>query len=96
MSNPNMTNPTSANTNPLSGDNRERAWLIESVRMIDPSQGLDRVGRLLMVDGGDCGYRSRRWRYSGLRQTRIGTGQHLGPRPGRSRHRTGRARPRRR
>ena len=51
MSNPNMTNPTSANTNPLSGDNRERAWLIESVRMIDPSQGLDRVGRLLMVDG---------------------------------------------
>lgn len=30
---------------------RERAWLIESVRMIDPTQGLDRVGRLLMIDG---------------------------------------------
>lgn len=32
-------------------DHRERAWLIESVRMIDPTQGLDRVGRLLMVEG---------------------------------------------
>ncbi len=38
-------------TNSLQGDHRERAWLIESARMIDPSQGLDRVGRLLMIDG---------------------------------------------
>lgn len=28
----------------------ERAWLIENGRIIDPSQNLDRVGRLLMVD----------------------------------------------
>lgn len=42
---------SSGTMNPLSSDNRERAWLIESARMIDPSQGLDRVGRLLMIDG---------------------------------------------
>ncbi|MCC6508662.1 MAG: dihydroorotase [Pirellulaceae bacterium] len=42
-----MSHPASA----LSGEGRERAWLIEGARMIDPSQNLDRVGRLLMVDG---------------------------------------------
>jgi dihydroorotase len=56
-----MTNPTqhghnqngqsSGAANLIGSENRERAWLIESARMIDPSQSLDRVGRLLMVDG---------------------------------------------
>ncbi len=38
-------------TNQLLSEGRERAWLIEQARMVDPSQNLDRVGRLLMVDG---------------------------------------------
>ena len=35
----------------MTGDSVERAWLIEHGRLIDPTQGLDRVGRLLMIDG---------------------------------------------
>ncbi len=35
----------------MSSDGRERAWLIEEARLIDPAQNLDRVGRLLLVDG---------------------------------------------
>ncbi len=31
-------------------DSVERAWLIENGRMIDPTQKLDRVGRLLMIN----------------------------------------------
>ena len=29
----------------------ESTWLIENARLIDPSRGLDRIGRLLVVDG---------------------------------------------
>lgn len=35
----------------MTGDTRERAWLIEHGRIIDPSQDRDAIGRLLIVDG---------------------------------------------
>ena len=35
----------------MMSDGRGQAWLIERARIIDPAQNLDRVGRLLMVDG---------------------------------------------
>lgn len=52
----------------------ESTWLIENARLIDPSTGLDRIGRLLVVDGcfagidvndGDVPENAQRWDVKG-------------------------------
>ncbi len=59
----------------LSEDTENRNWLIENVRLIDPSTKLDRVGRLLILDGefrgidcldGDIPNNTKRWDGRGL------------------------------